>query len=428
MVDAAESAVMKRGLALGLGGGVLFVLLLLVVPLPARPADPAPAPGQNPAPAASANPGPAAKPPPGVAAAQALSTLTGVAISPLLGVSAVGAWKYFQTAEPQRARLPWFARPWFWVTGLVLVGLVFLKDVLGTATPAALKRPFDLLELFENKVSALLAAGLFVPIIASVFGDLPQGAGLARELGLAALDAGTLLNALAIPVAIAAFLVVWMLSHVVNVLILLSPFSAVDAVLKSARLLLLALVAGSAVINPWLGAAVALVVILVAILLAGWSMRLIVFGTVFAWDFASLRRHRTTPVREHQASRVFTARRIGSLPVRTCGRLRRDDEGRLVLEHRPWLVGARRAVVLPVGEYWVSRGLVYPEIVHRHEGLIRTLMYVPPRFAGHEDELARAHGLAGVQDSGTLRGMKALWNWLRGWFTPLPAPAGAGTP
>src|SRR5262249_31281220 len=102
---------------------------------------------------------PAAKSTPGLEAAQALSTITGVAISPLLGVSAVGAWKYFKTPAERRGKLPWFAQPWFWGTGLFLVALVFLKDVIGTGMPPALKKPFDVAEAFENKISALLAAG-----------------------------------------------------------------------------------------------------------------------------------------------------------------------------------------------------------------------------------------------------------------------------
>src|SRR5436305_12234996 len=86
---------------------------------------------------------------PGIEAAQALSTITGVAISPLLGVSAVGAWKYFKAPPANRAQLPWFARPYFWVPALLLVVAVFVKDVAGTAKPATLKTPFDVLELFD---------------------------------------------------------------------------------------------------------------------------------------------------------------------------------------------------------------------------------------------------------------------------------------
>src|SRR5213593_2579846 len=123
---------------------------------------------------------------PGVEMAQALSTITGVAISPLLGVSAVGAWHYFRTPPAKRADLPWYAQPWFWVTGLVIVLLVFVKDCFGATLPPGWKKPFDVAELVENKLTALIAAGAFVPLFASVF-DSGDGASLAA-MGFAALD------------------------------------------------------------------------------------------------------------------------------------------------------------------------------------------------------------------------------------------------
>ena len=88
--------------------------------------------------------------------AQTISTITGVAISPLLGMGAVGAWQYFKwqgTAESTRGPLPWYANPLFWLPALLIVGLVGAKDVFGTAAPSALKKPFDIAELLENKIS-----------------------------------------------------------------------------------------------------------------------------------------------------------------------------------------------------------------------------------------------------------------------------------
>src|SRR5688572_16573201 len=114
-------------------------------------------------------PGSSSKSTPGLEAAQAISTITGVAISPLLGVSAVGAWKYFKTPVENRARLPWYAQPWFWVPAMLLVILAFVKDTFGTALPTAVKKPFDVAEAMENKISGLVAAGAFVPLIAAIF-------------------------------------------------------------------------------------------------------------------------------------------------------------------------------------------------------------------------------------------------------------------
>jgi len=373
---------------------------------------------------ASASSAPA-KSAPGVEAAQALSTITGVAISPLLGVSAVGAWKYLHTPAEKRERLPWFAQPWFWIPALVLVGIVFAKDVMGPAVPTALKKPFDLAEVFENKISALVVAGAFVPLIASIFGPVPGDESWLAGMGWAMANPAALLNVFTIPVAIFVFLVVWMASHVINVLILISPFATVDAALKSIRLFLMGTVAMTAFANPYVGAAWSIVIIVVAYFIAGWSFRLTVFGTVFAWDLLTLRCRRFTP--RPGATWMFTARRIEQVPVRTCGRLMRDEQGRLVLKYRPLLVLRTQTLTLPPGQYVVGCGLVYPILMLAEGETDKTMLTLPPRYRTHEAELARIYELAGIQDVGIVKGFKAVWRWLKELFgfgsQPISAPS-----
>ncbi|HKX49520.1 MAG TPA: hypothetical protein VJQ48_03735, partial [Candidatus Binatia bacterium] len=169
--------------------------------------------------------------------AQALTTITGVAISPLLGVSAVGAWHYFHTDSSKRANLSWYAQPWFWVTGLLIVGLAFAKDVFGAGLPPGWKKPFDVAELIENKLSALVAAGAFVPLFAAVFEPLKTSS--LAGMGFAAIDMSSVYNVMIMPFALAVFVVVFLASHAINILILLSPWGAIDAALKAARTALL---------------------------------------------------------------------------------------------------------------------------------------------------------------------------------------------
>jgi hypothetical protein len=351
-----------------------------------------------------------------------------VAISPLLGVGAIGAWEYCSAPSvAARARLPWFAQPWFWVPALVIVGLCALKDVFGMAIPPMLKKPFDVLETIQHKVSGLIAVGAFVPMIASVFrstgGAVPASLNAAKSAHgfLAVMNSSWIYNGLFAVALMSAFFFVFLASNAINILILLSPFPLVDAALKLFRLLVLFTVVASAVINPWLGAIWSLVIIVIAYFIAGWSFRLSHFGAVFLWDFCTVRRNRFTPHRI--VNRMFLGRATEKVPVRTYGRFYRDGKGRLAFDYRPWLVLPTRTLTLPDGTYAVSNGLIYSEIVRLEGNQSRSVMLLPPRYRSHEPELVAIYGLAGVRAAG----LRAMFVWIKEWmgFKPRPQLAAA---
>jgi hypothetical protein len=347
----------------------------------------------------------------GIKLAQTLSMITGVAISPLLGVGTVGAWTYFEAPKEHRANLSWYAQPWFWIPALLLVAFVAAKDILGTAAPTALKKPFDIAEAIENKVSGLVAAGAFVPLAASVFGKEALGDGaMLSSLGFAAVDFSWLGNLITVPVAMLIFVFVFLLGHSIQVLIILSPFTTVDTALKSARLALLASVPATSYINPWFGALWALIIILVAYLVAGWTFRLSHFGTVFVWDYFTRRRIRFVP--DKIENKLFLARAVNKVPIRTYGKLSRDKDGKLILKYRPWLVLPSRILELPEGRYEAGRGIFYSEILRVEGEDVKTMILLPPRYLGHEGQIADIYKFAGTRDVG----LRAAWSWLRGAF------------
>lgn len=347
---------------------------------------------------------------PGVELAQTLSTVTGVAISPLLGVGAVGAWKYYHTLPEKRANLPWFAQPTFWMPALLLVALVGAKDILGTTAPTALKKPFDIAEAVENKISGLVAVGAFVPLLVTTLHDTGAETAMLSSAGFAAMDLSWLSNLIMVPVAMVAFIIVWLVGNAIHVLIVLSPFTTVDTALKSARLALLATVPATSYINPWLGALWAAIIILISWFIAGWSLRLTHFGAVFLWDYLTVRRKRFVP--DPTANKMFLGRKINKIPTRTYGKLVRNDAGKLVLSYRPWLVLPKRTLELPEGNYHAGCGLLYCEIM-RIEGVdTKTMLLLPPRYRGHETELVKIYGLAGTREVG----LRAAWKWLKELF------------
>jgi len=372
----------------------------------------------------------------GLELAKTLTQVTGIAVSPLLGVSAVGAFQWMKAETPQqKAALPWFAQPIFWAPCLLLVAAVAFKDGCGTVIPPGLKKPFDGLEALENKLSGLVAAGAVIPVLVNNASKYMAAGGSAmlwpastHFTGLAflhvgAIDISWLLDAALVPLSLAMYAVVWMASHAINILILLSPWGAVDAALKAARTSLLGLLTITTWINPMAGAFLSVIIIIIAYFIAGWSFRLTVFGTLFCWDFFTLRRRRYRVGTE--GDWLFTARKIAGVPIRTYGRLQRAADGSLVLVYRPWLVLPARELPLPREGLVVGRGVFYSNVMAADPGYAdpRPLLLLPPRYVGHEPVLAQTYGIPGTRDIG----LRRAWSWLREafGFAPKPAPAAA---
>src|SRR5262245_8866598 len=102
----------------------------------------------------------------GIELAKTATQITGIAISPLLGVSAVGAYQWWGAHTPEeKAKLPWFSNPMVWCGGLLLVGACAFKDAFGATIPPGWKKPFDVLDTVENKVSGLVATGAVIPVL-----------------------------------------------------------------------------------------------------------------------------------------------------------------------------------------------------------------------------------------------------------------------
>lgn len=353
---------------------------------------------------------------------QTIAAVTGIAISPLLGTGAYGAYKYFSAEKAQRAALPWFAMPTFFLPALLIAGACAAKDSLGVVLPPGWKKPVDILETLENKLSGLVAAGAVVPITmgslskllvgsAAVHAD-PASSGVATIL-VGSIDWSWALNLLTVPLGIFVFAVVWMASHAINVLILLSPWAAIDAALKAARTSLLGLITLTTQLDPKSGAFLSLMVIVFAYFVAGWAFRLTTFGSVFCWDFFTRRKRRFTPAAEE--NRVFTGADLTEkVPIRSYGRWSRTATGGWIFKYRPWLVLPERTLSLESGDAAVGRGFCF-SVVLRNE---REAFTLPPRYRDHEEELARLYQLGAVQDVG----LRKAWSWLKEGVRGKPQP------
>jgi hypothetical protein len=378
---------------------------------------------------------------PGVVLSEGISQITGTAVSPLLGMSAVGAWKYFNTPVEQRHLLPWYCHQWVWGSFAVVLALCFAKDVLGTAVPALVKKPLDFVELFEDKLSALVVSSAFVPLIASTMARMERmapadsAAVFAGEMGFAAVPMLAVFDgywakfALFLPLCLGGFLVTWLACHSINVIIAMSPFGLVDVALKLFKAGLLVLITAAALISPYLGLLVCVPLIVVAFFISGWTFRLTVFGTVIGLDVLSRKKADREQVQVGSEVWAFNARPMIKTPVRSFGRVRREDDGSLRFAYRPWLVLPKREIPLEGPINGVERGVLFPSMMcWQADGRARRELVLLPRYGDCVPQVAAKYGLEKVTDSMLVRGIKGAkqrWSEVMAFVTGKSRMAGS---
>lgn len=357
--------------------------------------------------------------------ATAVGTVTSTAISPLVGVCALGIWEWWKAPEAQRAALPFYALPVFWIPVSIILLIIFLKDTIGAMFPFVTK-PIDALEvLFVNKAAMLMVA---FPVVfhqvAQIFGKQRIGELFASWMPVVyaaqapPVSATTgwsdsmLAIALVIAGAISTF-VVWMLWQAFDVLVLLSPFPFLDLMLKLIRIAAFAGLAAVTALSPNTSLILSLIVIAVSLLLAGWAYRLMVFGTVVSWDILKLLTGEREAPRPGSPLRAFTDRRIAGLPKRTYGGLRRGPEGGIEFRYRRFFLLPERSMMLPPGAYEIGRGLVHGYLIEPGaNGKHRTLFRLAPRYGPGDEALREYFGVARVRDIRWGAGVRDFWQFL----------------
>jgi hypothetical protein len=136
---------------------------------------------------------------------------------------------------------------------------------------------------------------------------------------------------------------------------------------------------------------------------------------LFVWEFITRSKNRFRP--EAKANKMFLSAKMQKVPARTYGCLVRTETGEIVFNFRPWLILPQRTIILPAGQYETGRGIFYSEILRIEGGVAKTIILLPPRYVGHEEEIAKIYNFAGTRDVG----LRAAWSWFKGLFSGKPA-------
>jgi hypothetical protein len=350
---------------------------------------------------------------------------TMTAMSPLLVVSAQGAWEYYHAESSARTSLPWYTSPWLWGSLLGLGGLFTLNTAIGNAVPL-LKTPMNVVEEHENKITGLLI-GLPM-VLTRLFPDLemPSTTKAASTLGDGilpiAMSSPWIAGMIAVPVVIACYLMVWLTFHSLHVIALVSPFGIVDTGLKFGRLGLVGIILLLSFVSPLLSVLLCAVIIALSYFIAGWSFRLLIFGTLLSWDLLLFRHRRRDPSNDLTA-RGFLCREVEAVPIRTYGTLTVRDDSTYAFHYRPWLIMPGQTIQLDSDAITIQRGILSPIARAHTANGPSNLVRFRPSLRNHEEALSQHLNAREIDDHIITKGFQQAREWLKEIYRPATTQA-----
>ena len=363
--------------------------------------------------------------------AREASIFIGTALSPILGLVTMG-WIEFIAVKKQDIAVPWDASLWFVIPMTVLWVLIILKETIGQLLVFIVKI-FDGIDFFLHKIIVFVALASRLPRLLEVIlgpggGEVSSADGLTFGLTKAAsLLPGAPFAAAHAAASVAVgfvclmiFLVVWLAASTVETACLISPVPLVATTLRIGRFLVIGGLALATVINPYLGAAYAFLIVVVSYFVSGWSFRLTIYGMIIGFDTLTMK-HRRMDLSSEEALRAFSTSRVKGAAGKSYGDLHMTADG-LVFSYRPWLVLARRNVVLSddISGWRVAKGSINPLIVRpgKKEGGFDEMFDLAPRYKTHEEETAEKLSFgAEIPDLTLGKKISGAFGWLKSQFS-----------
>ena len=351
--------------------------------------------------------------------ASSISGITGIAISPFLVIGAIGIYKNIKASKDVRSEFPWYFKSGF-LTFCIILSV--LTAIIGL--PALANMPPQIISIVDliNKKAGLL---LSLPLVYDVIS--PIAAPLNEMLETAFLsDNGFAYASLLpmIPVVLRliftmvtlffAFVAVWLLNYIFDVLVFLSPFGWVDTILKIFRGVILLLILILTAIYPPLSFIITIPIIFISIRLFGWSVRRFVMGLVFMKDFFNMKKE---TVIDEKGILSFSESGL-KMPSKRLGRLKEAD-GKWSFSYKRFFLFDKTKVIHKK-ESILIKGFISSEIRQEEKNAVCSL---PPRYQKNSGQVQAFLNIDDLQDSSLKRGITAMIEWIKNLFRSEKEPA-----
>jgi len=337
--------------------------------------------------------------------------ITATGISPLFVLSVSAPAVYFLTEPDARAELIFLYQPWFFIPIILAALLVAFKDTVLTFASYA-KIPLDVLGVIFHVLGFLIGFRLIYHLLDIQVSAESGAGGQALKFALLAL-------------MLAFYCSVWLLSNFFEVLILINPFPFVDTVLRVGRILFLLAMYVACWIHPALGAAMAVPILIVSLLMFEKTLRAMLMGLRIAYDLVLWRRDQIEDLDSGITVLSFFG---GGLPWLALGKLVQRD-GVWNFRFRRYSIGPHKHIPLPQQNFAVGAGSMFPVLVA--EGANngeRVVLRFPSSLRGQEEKLAQLFDCNAVDDMRWSTTINSGWAWVKGRFASEESTANSDPP
>jgi len=345
---------------------------------------------------------------------QSISKLTGVALNPLLVGTALGAYKYYKMDETARMNAPWYLTPWFLAICFCLVGLSFL-----VSTPSMLAnfppQLSNFIEIHNKEIGLLLTTPLIFSLVSSISDPMSVEVQAMfttnREYLCASIIPLDWLSGIPLIVwniivkvmLFFVFIAIWLLNLTFDVLIFLCPFGFIKSFLATARGSIYSALAALSTTYPPLAFIVTLPIIIISVILFGWSIRRVVMGFVFTWDFITRKKEVAI---DDKGIVVFSDSGL-NMPSMRMGRLT-ENNGTWIFTYRRFFLFLK-TVAIKKSEPILKKGFFYSSICGR-EGHICILAL---RYQKAVERVQTYLNIEKIDESKLKRGIGAAIAWIK---------------
>lgn len=347
-----------------------------------------------------------------------VSEMTGVAINPLLVTTAIGIHRNIKAGSAEaRGQLPWYFQTWF----IVICGLFVLLSYLISIPSIAFNIPpqvSSFIEQFNKIIGFVIATPVIYDIITPISGLMADNVQAALSVsdmyvyasvvpvGFLEHIPGIVWNVMTTVMMLFVYAAIWLMNITFDAAIFICPFGWVDTALKTVRAAYFAFLVILSAIYPPLAFIITLPVIIIAVLLFGWSIRRFVRSFVFLTDFLSRRKEDAFDARGILA---FSEQGF-SMPSKRMGRLTEQD-GKWVFTYQKGFF-FEKTITADKAYTVLKKGFICSDI--RNGG--KLLCSLPPRYQKVTEQVQDWLHIDKRDEGKIKRGLKAAGAWIKNLF------------